>query len=283
MKLRVHHRTEYVYSQPVRLNCNEVRLQPPHTPWQTRDFWLLKVLPATRVRHFTDFHRNAVQHYEIEEPHQRMVIEAQSTMTTRPRGPEEGERTPVSFLGLAGCRESEESMVYVGHSRYVRFNPVLWKTALDLRNDSDDIFRTAQAVNHYVYDSCRYQAGVTTVDTTSEHFFESRTGVCQDFAHLMLALCRSLGIPSRYVSGYLYDAQRSHLRGAHQSHAWVEVYLPGQDWVGFDPTNRQLVNECYITLAVGRDYDDAAPVKGSYVGSSTRVMNVTVSVERIGG
>jgi transglutaminase-like putative cysteine protease len=83
------------------------------------------------------------------------------------------------------------------------------------------------------------------------------------------------------VSGYLYDATRSGLRGAHQSHAWIETYLPGLGWVGFDPTNRQLVNECYITLAVGRDYEDAAPVKGSYVGAGTRTMNVTVTIDRI--
>ncbi len=281
MKLRVLHRTEYLYTTTVRSNSNEVRLQPPQTPWQHRGFYLLKVVPASRLKHFFDFHRNGVHYFEIEEPHQRMVIEAQSTVTTQPRGLDADTFPVVSFLALRECRESEEIMLYLSHSRYVRFSPVLWKTALDLRNDSDDLFRTARVINEFIYDNCRYLSGVTTVETTSEDFFEGRTGVCQDFAHLMLALCRSLGIPARYVSGYLYDALRGDLRGAHQSHAWVEVYIPGHGWVGFDPTNRQLVDECYITLATGRDYEDAAPVKGSYVGAGTRVMKVSVSIERL--
>ena len=281
MKLRVQHRTEYLYTTTVRCNSNEVRLQPPHTPWQSRGFYLLKVVPASRVKHYFDFHRNGVHYFEIEEPHQRMVLEAQSTVTTLPRGLDAETFPPVSYSALLQCRESEEIMLYLSHSRYVRFSPVLWKTALDLRNDSDDLFRTARTINEFIYDNCRYLAGVTTVDTTSEDFFEGRAGVCQDFAHLMLALCRSLGIPARYVSGYLYDSSRGHLRGAHESHAWVEVYIPGHGWQGFDPTNRQVVSECYITLAIGRDYEDAAPVKGSYVGAGTRVMHVSVSVERL--
>jgi len=283
MKLRVQHSTEYLYTTAVRSNSNETRLHPPQTPWQTRGFFMLKVLPSTRLRHFTDFYRNGVHHFEIEELHTRLIIEAQSTVTTVPRGRESLEAPPVSFLTLAACREMEEVAFYTGHSRYVRFSPLIWKTALDLRNESDDLFQSVLAINHYVYDNCRYLAGVTTVETTSTDFFEGRTGVCQDFAHLMLALCRSLGIPSRYVSGYLYDAARDGLRGAHESHAWVETYIPGQGWVGFDPTNRQLVSECYITLATGRDYEDAAPVKGSYVGAGTRIMKVGVSVERLGG
>lgn len=281
MKLRIHHRTEYLYTATVRSNSNEVRLQPPHTPWQSRGFYLLKVVPAARLKHFFDFHRNGVHYFEIEEPHQRMVIDAQSTVITQPRGQDPEEAPPVSFARLLDCRESAEIMFYLSHSRYVRFSPVLWKTALDLRNDSDDLLGTVRAINGFVYDNCRYLAGVTTVDTTSGDFFEGRTGVCQDFAHLMLALCRSLGIPARYVSGYLYDASRGHLRGAHASHAWVEAYLPGRGWIGFDPTNRQDVNECYITLATGLDYEDAAPVKGSYVGAGTRVMEVSVSIEQL--
>ena len=281
MKLRIQHRTEYLYTAAVRSNCNEIRLRPPSTPWQTCSFYLLKVLPSTRLKQYHDFYRNGVQHFEIEEPHQRLVIEAQATVTTAARGEGLAAAAPGSFLELAQCRESEEVGLYVGHSRYVRFNPQLWKAALDLRDDSDDILRTAEVLNSHVYDSCRYQAGVTTVDTTSEDFFVSRVGVCQDFAHLLLALCRYLGIPARYVSGYLYDAQRGGLRGAHESHAWVEVYLPGRGWIGFDPTNRQGVDERYITLAVGRDYEDVAPVKGSYVGAGTRTMKVAVSVERL--
>lgn len=282
MKLRVQHRTEYLYTTVVRSNANEVRLQPPQTPWQARGFFMLKVLPSTRLKHYQDFYRNAVHYFEIGEPHQKLVIEAQSTVTTLPRGHGVTERPPVSFAALSTCRETDEFAFYMGDSRYVRINPLLWKTAIDLRNDSDDLLLTVQNISDYVYDHSRYQAGVTTVDTTSGDFFTGRTGVCQDFTHLALAFCRSLGIPARYVSGYLYDSQREELRGSHASHAWFEAYIPGYGWAGFDPTNRQRVNEGYITLATGRDYGDAAPVKGSYVGAGTRVMKVSVSVEQLG-
>ena len=281
MKLRIQHRTEYLYTHPVKHNVNEVRMQPPHTPWQSRGFFLLKIVPSTRLRHYMDFSRNGVHHFEIEETHQRMIIEAQSTVTTAPRGASDEMLAPVSFLALQSCREEEDTMMYLSHSRYVLFSHVIWKTALDLKEESNDILKVVQRINEFIYDNCRYLSGVTTVATTSLDFFEGRTGVCQDFAHLMLALCRSIGIPARYVSGYLYDAQRADLRGAHESHAWVEAFIPGMGWVGFDPTNRQWVTEAYITLAVGRDYEDVAPVKGTFTGAGTRVMKVSVSIEKL--
>jgi transglutaminase-like putative cysteine protease len=103
--------------------------------------------------------------------------------------------------------------------------------------------------------------------------------VCQDFAHLMLAMCRSVQLPARYVSGYLFDAKRTEVRGAHASHAWVEVWLPGVGWHGMDPTNNCLTHENYVVLAAGRDYHDVPPVKGSFWGAPEREMQVTVHLE----
>ncbi len=278
MKIRVQHRTEYLYSQPVRNNCNELRLQPPQSPRQSRDFWLLKVLPATRVQHFIDFHRNSVQHFELEEAHSRLVIEATSTVHTS-NVYAMGEPAGVLFSALANAREDEETGNYLNESRYVKISPDIWKAALDVKDHHQDVFTVARLIMENLHDTCRYTPGVTTVDTGSVEFFAFRHGVCQDFTHLMLAMCRTLGIPARYVSGYLYDPKRRELRGAHASHAWVEVFLPGLGWFGLDPTNRRLVDELYVTIAFGRDYDDAAPVKGTFVGTGSRIMNVTVNVE----
>lgn len=280
MKLRVHHRTEYQYSQPARINSNEIRLQPPHTPWQMRTFWLLKVLPATPMRHYVDLHRNGIYHFEIDEPHSRLLIDATSTVITQNRYAS-GEPLGIPFSALAKCREDAEVTVYLNESRYVKMPPAIWRAAIDVRDGGDDIFLTAKAISGLLHATCRYVPGVTTVNTSSSDFFEGREGVCQDFAHLMLAMCRALGIPARYVSGYLYDRRRGSLRGAHESHAWVEIYLPGLGWYGLDPTNRLLVSDQYITLASGRDYDDAAPVKGSFIGSGNRIMQVAVSVEEL--
>lgn len=280
MKIRVQHRTEYVYSQPVRNNSNELRLQPPNTLWQKREFFLLKILPATRPRRYTDFYRNLVSHFEVEEPHARLTIETTSTVSTR-NPYEAGEPFGVPFSRLREAREIDEAAPFFADSRYVKITPEVWRAALDTVDGCDDAFEAATRIMRHVHDTCRYRTGVTGVGTTSEEFFATREGVCQDFAHLMLAMCRAAGIPARYVSGYLFDQRRGHLRGAHESHAWVEVFLPGSGWHGLDPTNRRLVDDLYVFLAAGRDYDDAAPVRGSFFGGATRRLEVSVSVNAL--
>ena len=114
-----------------------------------------------------------------------------------------------------------------------------------------------------------------------EEAFAHRHGVCQDFTHVMLGMCRSVGLAARYASGYLFNGPLDRLVGAQASHAWCEVYLPGAGWIGFDPTNNTLADDRYLKVAVGRDYDDVAPVTGSYVGTSHCHMEVEVAVSRI--
>ena len=133
----------------------------------------------------------------------------------------------------------------------------------------------------WIHDEFEYESGVTSVHTHPEEVFSIRRGVCQDFTHVMIAMCRSVGVPARYASGYLYNGPRDHLVGAQASHAWCAVYLPGGGWIGFDPTNANLADERYVKVAVGRDYSDVAPVVGSYVGGSQVRMEVLVSVEKL--
>ena len=123
--------------------------------------------------------------------------------------------------------------------------------------------------------------GTTGVSTQVEESFQMRRGVCQDFTHVMLAMCRAVGVAARYASGYLYNGPRDTLVGAQASHAWCEVYLPAAGWIGFDPTNNTLADERYVKIAVGRDYDDVAPVVGSYHGHGHCRMEVHVEVEKI--
>jgi transglutaminase-like putative cysteine protease len=114
-----------------------------------------------------------------------------------------------------------------------------------------------------------------------EEAFALKMGVCQDFTHVMIGMCRAIGIPARYVSGYLYSGSHGSLVGAQASHAWCEVYLPHGGWVGFDPTNATLADSRYVKVAVGRDYDDVTPIQGTYHGSGHNWMEVSVMVERI--
>jgi hypothetical protein len=137
--------------------------------------------------------------------------------------------------------------------------------------------QAAEKLNHYVYSSFNYIKGITEVDTTIDEVWKLKAGVCQDFAHILLVALRMIGIPARYVSGYVCPLNEGY-RGEGATHAWVEAYLPELGWVGFDPTNNCLVSDLHIRLAVGRSFRDCSPVRGTYVGTSDHELEVKVNV-----
>jgi transglutaminase-like putative cysteine protease len=129
----------------------------------------------------------------------------------------------------------------------------------------------------YVFEDFTYKKGITTVDTTLDEIWKLRSGVCQDFAHILLAMLRLVGIPARYVSGYICP-NKNGMRGEGATHAWVEAYIPFYGWLGFDPTNNCIANENHVRLAVGRNFYDCSPVRGTYRGTSNHTLEVAVSV-----
>jgi len=278
MKLRIIHMTEYRYASPVSANSNELRLTPVESRWQQVPFFLLRILPSTRLRKFQDFYGNTVTYFDIEEAHRQLIIEATSSVNTIDRY-SHGEPAEVSLSELHGADEDGRLQPFLQASGPVEIPPEIWRAAVDVRAEHGDVFGLAKGLMDYVYRTCKYVSGVTNVTTTTTQFFEVRAGVCQDFSHLMLAMCRSLLIPARYVSGYVYDAKRKDIRGAHASHAWVEVWVPGSGWHGLDPTNNCLTHEHYVVVAIGRDYEDIAPVRGSFWGAAKREMLVSVHIE----
>jgi transglutaminase-like putative cysteine protease len=278
MKLRITHLTEYRYAALVSGNSNELRLTPVQSRWQQVPFFLLRILPSTRLRKFQDFYGNQVTYFDVEEAHRQLVIEATSSVNTLDRY-SEGEPASVPLEALKTADDEGRLQPFLQPSGPVEVPPEIWRAAVDVRSNFTDVFALAKGLMDYVYRSCRYVPGVTDVHTTTTQFFEGRAGVCQDFSHLMLALCRSLQIPARYVSGYVYDLKRKDIRGAHASHAWVEVWVPGSGWNGLDPTNNCLTHEHYVVVAVGRDYEDIAPVRGSFWGPAEREMRVSVHIE----
>jgi transglutaminase-like putative cysteine protease len=134
----------------------------------------------------------------------------------------------------------------------------------------------------FVHGQFAYTPRATTVHTHMRDVLRERRGVCQDFAHVLLGMCRAVRIPARYASGYLYNGGGG-LAGTEASHAWCEVYLPGVGWRALDPTNNQPADERYIKIGVGRDYADIAPVRGNYKGTTRKTMTVQVSVTRLDG
>ena len=278
MKLRIVHRTEYHYQQDVTQNQNEIRARPQDRPCQRCDFFVLKVTPSVRLRKYHDLFGNRVHYIEVAEPHRSLIIEATSTVQTDRKIDFHAFPYGFSHDDLGICRRLESCHDFLQQSSYIDITPEIWRAAVDIRDSSNDVFQTTYAIMEYIYNNFAYVPGSTAVTTHATEVFSKRIGVCQDFAHMMIAYCRALGIPARYVSGYLFDADRTHMRGTHASHAWAEIYIHDHGWFGFDPTNNRVCDEHYVVIGTGRDYEDVAPIKGSFFGASNHTMLVTVDI-----
>lgn len=281
MKLHVLHRTRFKYATNVYESFNETRLQPVSTGAQTCHSFILKILPTSRLSHYIDFHLNYVHLFEINQPHTELNVEANSVVTTGDIPALAAPATPAPLARLEECARLERCYDFLQSSTYVEVNADLWRMAIDATEGQVDAWQAAQAIMHYIFREFRYQPAVTHAHTHMREVLSSRIGVCQDFAHVMLGLCRTMKIPARYVSGYLYNGPVDQLKGAQASHAWVEIYVLGHGWCGLDPTNDRLVDGHYVKVAVGRDFADVSPVKGTYRGTAKRELSVEVLVSRL--
>ena len=281
MQLYVFHRTSYRYPGPVTESYNELRLHPLSNVWQKCLSSTLSILPICRTQSYLDLNGNIVHHFELPEEHQKLVIEARSLVETSQRVDFNNFPYGVNLCSLSKMEVVPEYRDYLQSSSYVEINPKVWRMAVDLQGETKDVFQTAYQVMEFIYQNFEYCKSTTTVDTHANEVLDIRRGVCQDFAHAALALCRCLGIPARYVSGYFFDSTRDRrMRGAEASHAWIEVMVQGHGWFGLDPTNNRVVDDTYVILGTGRDYRGVAPITGSYYGPRPHQFDVTVRVKR---
>jgi len=280
MKLSVIHRTAFHYASPVSQSINTLHLEPRTFPYQKTLSAIIRVIPATRVKRFTDLFQNITHHFELPSPHSKLEIESRIKVHNLPLDISTASREAgIGALNDPSIRE--QTWQYLQESRWVSRHPEVWRQAVDITAGLTSMYDQAFALMSWVNREFLYQPGSTNVNTHLEDAFAMRCGVCQDFTHVMLGLCRAVGIPARYASGYLYNGPRDSLVGAQASHAWSEVYLPAAGWIGFDPTNNTLADERYVKISVGRDYEDVAPVRGSYRGTGHCRMEVHVEVAKI--
>jgi transglutaminase-like putative cysteine protease len=275
MKFDILHRTRYVYASPVRDSFNDVRLEPPSIPEQTVQSFLLRVLPAVRLKHYTDFYSNWIHHFEIPEAHSYLLIESQSQVITHwPAAiAEDAELCPIAKIGEA--QNIERCFDFLQTSRYVEMEADAWRLALDATEGKKDVWHAALAIMRFANGYLKYESKSTHVHTHMRDVIKDRRGVCQDFAHLMIGLCRSVKIPARYISGYLAT------EAASATHAWVEVYIPGTGWRALDPTHNRQIDETYVKIGHGRDYADVPPISGNYRGTLQRTMEVEVKITEL--
>jgi transglutaminase-like putative cysteine protease len=276
MLLRATHTTTYLYSDPVSICHTEVHLAPRDDRKQrVLDHNLAIVpMPEATFRH-KDYFGNDVTYFSIHEPHQALTISAASLIEMEPDDPLEPCLTPAWEEALAADFHALKVYQFVFPSPRITPAPEFAAYAGPLFTSGRPLLEAAVDLCHRIYTEFHYDRQATTVATSVAEVLESKRGVCQDFAHFMIACLRSLGLAARYVSGYLKSGE---LIGSQASHAWVSVFCPGVGWLDLDPTNDQLVNGNHVTLAWGRDYSDVAPVNGVALGGGEQVINVSVAV-----
>jgi len=277
----IRHVTRFRYSGPVRESVMELRMQPRSEGPQTLRSFQISTNPRAQLYAYTDHLGNAVYHFNLLREHEELRVEAQATVELNhvPAWPEALD--PLEWSRYNDFNLSDDHFDMLGPSRFARMSPELesFMTIADLAKPVGDPLTALKTLQRGIYDSFEYEAGVTEVNSPIEVALEQRRGVCQDFAHIMTAIARSWGIPTRYVSGYLYHKGARDRSAANATHAWVEAYLPSLGWVGFDPTNNIMAGERHIRAAVGRDYADVPPTRGTYKGDADSELSIAVSLE----
>lgn len=277
MTLRAIHRTTYRYPFPSRESHNEVRLMPLEGPEQRCLAFELTTDPAAKIFSYVE-QGGPVHHFVVRTPHTSLTIRAETTVETLLSNPFEG-------VNLIEDDWTTEATLAERYPEFLASTPRV--PVLDAAREiaagvtrGPSVADWAIALGERVHDMLSYDPDATHVNTPLSYVIEHRAGVCQDFAHLMLACLRAKGIPARYVSGYLYSGAEG-LRGDEATHAWIECVLPGGRWLGIDPTNRCLANDHHIRVHTGRDYDEVPPTRGIYTGPVAERLEVSVSVERL--
>lgn len=287
MKYQISHKTGYNYSAPASLSQNELFLRPRLTQSQSVVECQLSIEPEPQYHHSrTDYFGNKADVFLIQNPHNELAVTAVSIVeTTHPVLPDPAVTLPWEEVARKLKTHSRpadlEACQFIFESPLVTVSADALSYAIPSFSPGTPVLAGTVDLMGRIFTEFAYDKSASTVDTTVDQVLLNRKGVCQDFAHLAISCLRSLGLAARYVSGYLETLPppgKPKMIGADASHAWVSVYIPDSGWVDFDPTNNQMANEKYITLAWGRDYGDVAPVKGVVMGGGTHLLSVTVDV-----
>jgi len=276
-RLHARHRTEIRYAGPVGESVNEIRLVPPDDGRQKVEWTHVRVHPGAELMGHRDAYGNEVRWFQLTEPHESLVVEAEAIVTTWPASRAAVGDDAFALIEDPAYRDRHAEFLFP--SDRIRWTRPVDLFARDLPLDEGDgVLAWACDLEAEINRAIGYMPGVTHVDTPVEEVVRVGRGVCQDMAHVMLAVARHRGVAARYVSGWLNLPGRDE---PGESHAWVELAVPGRGWMEFDPTHPAPGLEHYVRLAVGRDYADVPPLRGSYLGPATEAMAVTVEVREL--
>ena len=285
MKLKIAHYTQYDYEDSVVDSVNELRLTPIIDDYQKYFNHSIKIYPSAPIHSYTDYFGNLTHYFTLNAAHKRLLIKMDATVETDERTDQVQQRRPyVEELDLLHSDAFQNQFAeYLMETDYTIITSELEDIAYSivLERQPTCTYELLELITKAIYKHFTYDTDATNVHTTLEETIHLKRGVCQDYAHLMIGICRIFKIPTRYISGYHFlgeiGTESAHLQ--HASHAWIEAYIPFVGWIGFDPTNDGKIDWRYVKLSHGRDYSDITPVKGVYKGTAQQQLNVTVDVQ----
>lgn len=283
------HTTEYKYYGPVSLCHNIAKLLPRDTDTQVCKKTEIKISPRPDVLdEYEDFYGNKVIYFAIQQEHKALTVTVQSVIQKQAAPSPE-----FNWYGNTGWEEIkkmvQENTEYIDARQYVAvtsmtgFNDDIKSYALQSFTPGKTLRGAALDLTGRIFKDFTFKPGFTTITTPAIEVFKARKGVCQDFAHLAIACLKSVGLPARYVSGYvetLPPEGKEKLVGADASHAWFSTFLPGAGWLDFDPTNNMVPGAQHVTIGWGRDYADICPLKGVILSSGPHELHVSVDMQR---
>jgi transglutaminase-like putative cysteine protease len=288
MLFNIVHTTGYVYADTAMEAYLEVRLTPPARAEQNVLRHRIEFQPGAEASDYIDYFGNRTTFYSMTLRHRQLKVTNRMTVRTLPRVLPEGGLA----LTVAEARQILKSGTGVfDYLQPTEAIPIASESSAwgrEILRENRPLGEALDELNKTIYREFKYRSGSTEIETPLSLIWKKREGVCQDFAHVMISILRAARIPCRYVCGYIEseptvsaDPTRKRLVGSLATHAWVEVLVPGMAWVALDPTNNQWCGEQHVTVAVGRDFLDAAPVRGTFKGSASQKLKVHVSMQRI--
>jgi len=274
---KIQHITTYRYDRLIQESMNEIKIYPIESADQEVLEQELVITGHPEVQTFMDYWGNKTGTFNLMPPHREMVINSRLKVLTSGH-----DELRINFLGnfqdLMGEKKGNMKMLELSKPDAIHAQSIILEIAGLMLSPDDSVAISIKNCSDYIFAHFSYIKGITNTDTTIDEILEKRAGVCQDFSHLLLQILRTMEIPSRYVSGYICP-HRSGLRGEGATHAWVEAWIPGSGWTGIDPTNNIWVTNTHVKLAVGKDFSDCTPVKGTFKGLARQMLSVFVSVD----
>jgi transglutaminase-like putative cysteine protease len=273
---KIHHVTKYQYDSLVKESINEIRIYPYQCPEQESLQHQLIITGSPAVFTFSDYWGNTVGSFNLMAPHRELVIESKLLVRTV-SSDEPALNGSGGFTELEQEIDSRLNMLELASADHIEAANAIAGIVATIHDPAKPIAAVVKESCDYIYQNFQYVKGITSIETTVDEILELKSGVCQDFAHVLLQLLRTMKIPSRYVSGYICP-NKNGMRGEGATHAWVEAWIPGPGWTGIDPTNNVWVTNKHVKLAVGRSFKDCTPIKGSFRGTADQNLSVHVSV-----